>query len=122
MALVHCIKNKFISSVIGTIGIYMSLAFLLTFPNFSVYITSYIHLNQDFVNMHWGIFIGVIFGLASSFSRPLGGYLENIIGFNITILLGIGINACANTGFIFQQNIWISYSLVIVMGTNKIFG
>ena len=116
MALLHFIKNKFVSTIIGSIGIYLSIAFLLPFTNFAVYITSYIHLNQEFVTMHYGIFIGVIFGFAGSFSRPLGGYFESIIGLQKTILLGVGIIAISNAAFIFQQNIWLCYFLVIILG------
>ena len=104
MALLHFIKNKFVSTIIGSIGIYFCIAFLLPFTNFAVYITSYIHLNQEFVTMHYGIFIGVIFGFAGSFSRPLGGYFESIIRLQKTILLGVGIIAISNAAFIFQQN------------------
>ncbi len=72
------IKNEFISTIIGTISIYIGIAFLLPLGNFSVYITSYINLKDSYVTMHYGLFINLIFAFAHSFSSPLGGYFENL--------------------------------------------
>ena len=51
------IKNKFISTLIGTFGIYIGVSFILPMNNLSVYITSYIHLKQDFITMHYGLIL-----------------------------------------------------------------
>ena len=110
------IKNKFISTIIGTLAIYIGVAFILPLNNFSVYITSYIHLAQPYVTMHYGMFINLIFSFSNSFSHPLGGYIENYIGFKKTILLGFSILFIGNLIFIFQQNIWLCYFLAIILG------
>ena len=51
----------------------------------NVYITSYIQLNQKWVTMHYGLFLQPILTLSSSISSPLGGYIENKIGFHYSI-------------------------------------
>ena len=116
MAFKCLIKNKFISTIIGTIGIYLSLAFLMPLGNFSVYMTSYIHYKQEFVTMHYGMFINLIFSFANSLSHPIGGYFENSLGFYKTIILGSIITFISNIFFILQRNIWICYLIAIFLG------
>ena len=117
MAFKHIIvKNKFISTVIGTLAVYLSIAFVFPINNFSVYITSFIHINQEFVTMHYGMFINLIFSFSMSFSHPLGGIFENYVGFFKTIFLGLLILLIASILFIYQQNIWLCYGLSLFMG------
>ena len=78
---INPIKNKIISTFVGSFLIYIGVAFILPINNFTVYITSYIHLKQAYVTMHYGMFIRLVFAFSNSFSTPLGGYLENLIGF-----------------------------------------
>ena len=108
------IKDKYISTFIGSLTIFI--AFVLPINNFSVYITSYIHLKQNFVTMHYGMFINLLFSFSNTFSSPLGGYLENSIGFKKTIISGFIILFIGNLFFIYQQNIWLCYLLSIIMG------
>ena len=68
------IKSKFISTIIGTLLIFFGIGFILPLNNFAVYITSYIHLADHSVTMHYGLFIKLIFSFASTFSSPIGGY------------------------------------------------
>jgi MFS family permease len=110
------LKNKFVSTILGTLFAYFGIAFLLPLSNFSVYITSYINLKYPSVTMHYGLFINLIFTLAHTFSSSLGGYLENIFGFFKTTILGFTILLLANLAFIFQQNIWLCYILSLILG------
>ena len=110
------IKNEFISTIIGTISIYYGIAFLLPIGNLSVYITSYINLKYSYVTMHYGLFINLIFTFAHTFSSSLGGFLENLLGFFQTIIVGFSIIFLANLAFIFQQNIWLCYTLTLILG------
>ena len=111
------IKNKFISTLIGTFGILMGLAFLLPISNFSVYITSYINEKQKFVTMHYGFFINLIFGFSMTIGRPIGGFLELKIGFILTSLTGVIIILAANFFFLNVQNIWLCYALTFISAT-----
>jgi len=110
------IRNKFFSTVLGAFSVIFGFAFLLPLNTFSVYLTSYIHLKYDYVTMHYGLFISLIFMFSNTFANSLGGYLENIIGFFPTIIVGFAILFIANLFFIFQQNIWICYILSLFLG------
>ena len=110
------IRNKFFSSVLGSFAVIFGFAFLLPLNTFSVYITSYINLKYEYITMHYGLFINLIFMFANTFSNSLGGYLENIIGFFPTIIVGFAILFVANLFFIFQQNIWLCYFLSMILG------
>ena len=110
------LKNKFVSTILGTHFAYFGIAFLLPLSNFSVYITSYINLKYPSVTMHYGLFINLIFTLAHTFSSSLGGYLEIIFGFFKTTIIGFAILLFANLAFIFQQNIWLCYILSLILG------
>ena len=112
----NIIKNKFISTVIGSLGIYFGLGFILPISYLSVYITSYIHIKQDFVNMHYGYFLNLILTFAMTFSVSLGGMLESKLGFTPTTLLGTSIVLVGNIFFFRIQNIWLCYFLTLIMG------
>ena len=110
------IKNKFISTLIGTLGIYIGLGFLLPLRAFSVYITSYIHIKQNFVNMHYGYFMNLILTLSLTFSISLGGIIEHKLGFTFTTILGSLIVFITNFFFFKIQNIWACYCLILFIG------
>ena len=110
------VKNRFCSTVIGTFAVYLSIAFVTPLNNFSVYITSFIHIKQEFVTMHYGMFIHLIFSFGTTIANPLGGVLENYIGFLKTIYLGLLILLLGCIAFIYQQNIWLCYGLSLIMG------
>ena len=111
------IKNKFISTIIGTIGIIFGIAFILPISNFSVYMTSYIHEKQDFVTMHYGLFIGLIFTFSMTLGNSLGGFLELRLGFTFTTLSGLIIIFVTNFFYLNIQNIWLCYILTLIVGT-----
>ena len=110
------IKNKFISSIIGSLAVFLGIAFVLPLNNFSVYITSYIHTKHTYVTMHYGLFISLIFTFANTFSNSIGGYLENLFGFFKTIIIGFSITFLANLVFIFQKDIWLCNFLTLILG------
>ena len=110
------IKNEFISTVIGSLAIYFGVGFILPISYLSVYITSYIHIEQDFVNMHYGYFFNLILTFAMTFSVSLGGMLENKLGFTITTLTGTSIVLVGDIFFFKMQNIWLCYFLTFIMG------
>ena len=112
----NIIKNKYISNLLGTLFIYIGMAYILPIGNFSVYITSYISIKQDFVTMHYGTFFSLILTFTMTFSRSIGGMLESKIGFLWTTELGLLILLIANIFFFRIQNIWLCYFLIIFLG------
>ena len=101
------IKNKYVSSLIGTICIYLSISFILPVGNFSVYITSYINIKQEWVTMHYGTYFSLILTFSMTFSRSFGGLLENKMGFMLTTQFGLAIVLVANIFFFNVQNIFL---------------
>ena len=110
------IKNKFISTCIGTLGIDFGVSFILPISNFAVYLTSYIHEKQDFVTMHYGLFLNLIFMFSMSLGSSIGGFLELRLGFNLTTLIGVISVLVANIFMLNIQNIWFCYFLTLIMG------
>ena len=99
------IKNKFKSTIVGSLGIYFGFGYVLPMSYLSVYITSFIHIKQNFVNMHYGYFLNLILTLAMTFSVSFGGLLENKLGYTFTTLLGTIIIFISNFFFFKIQNI-----------------
>ena len=112
----NIMKNKYISNLLGTLFIYIGIAYILPIGNFSVYITSYISIKQDFVTMHYGTFFSLILTFTMTFARSIGGMLENKIGFLWTTELGLLILLLTNIFFFRIQNIWLCYFLIIFLG------
>ena len=110
------IKNKFISTILGMIAVYFGIGFIFPISNFTVYITSYIHYKYNYVTMHYGLFINLIFSFTHPFSASLAGYLENLIGFHQTIIVGFIIIVITNFNFIFLKNFWLCYVLTLFLG------
>ena len=109
-------KNKYVANLLGTLFIYIGVSFILPMGNFSVYITSYINIKQDFVNMHYGTFFSLILTFSMTFARTIGGMLENKIGFIGTTEFGLVVLLITNIFFFNVQNIWACYFLIIFMG------
>lgn len=112
----NIMKNKYISNLLGTLFIYIGISYILPIGNFSVYITSYISIKQDFVTMHYGTFFSLILTFTMTFSRSIGGMLENKIGFLWTTELGMLVLLITNIFFFRIQNIWLCYFLIIFLG------
>ena len=112
----HLIKNKFISTIIGSLAAYFGIAFILPLSNFAVYITSYIHIDHSYGTIHYVLFINLFFSFSNTFSISLGGYFEELFGFFKTIIIGYIIAFTANFFFIFQNDIWLCYALTLILG------
>ena len=111
------IKNKFISTLIATCGILFGISYVFPMSAFSVYLTSYIHEKQDFVTMHYGFFMNLIYAFSMTFGMSLGGILELKLGFILTTLSGLLIILIANLFFLNVQNIWFCYALTFFIAS-----
>ena len=112
----NLIKNKFISTCIGGVGLFAGLSIVFCIGGLSVYITSYIHYHQDFVTMHYGYFFNLISDFATTIGTGIGGILENKIGFTFTTLLGTTIALVCDIFFFKIANIWLCYILIFLIG------
>ena len=97
----------------------MGMAFIYPVGNFSVYLTSYIHLKDSYVTMHYGLFLNLIFAFSTTFGMSIGGLLEHKIGFISTTLTGLCVILVGDIFFIRIQNIWLCYALTFIMGTGS---
>ena len=109
-------KKNFIKTLIGAIIFSLSNFPITTIIGLSVYITSFIHLNQSFVTMHYGTFFQPINQISTKLIGPIGGILENKIGFHETLFLGSFLIFISLIGFYVQQNIYYFYILICIMG------
>ena len=113
------IKSRFVSTFIASCGILIGMAFIFPVANFSVYLTSYIHLKDSYVTMHYGLFLNLIFAFSTTFGMSIGGLLEHKIGFISTTLTGLCVILVGDIFFIRIQNIWLCYALTFIMGTGS---
>ena len=112
-------RQKYIFSLIGTIIYQIVIGTISVLSSFNVYITSYIQLNQKWVTMHYGLFLQPILTLSSSISSPLGGYIENKIGFHYSIILSNIIFFIGIFGLYMTQNIWLCYFFFLIIGISN---
>ena len=109
-------KKHFTKTLIGAIIFSLSNFPITSILGLGVYITSYIHLRQSFVTMHYGAFFLPINQISTKLVGPIAGILENKIGFHETLFLGsflvfISLIVCYT-----QQNIYYFYILICIMG------
>ena len=109
-------RNKYILSFIGTFLFHFGFSSVQCISNLSVYITSYIHLKQTWISMHYGNFFMPFMTFAITIFAPLSGYSERTFGPKMSIMFGGLITFFATLGFFYQQNIFICYILIIVIG------
>ena len=110
------IKKKFIKTLIGAVIFSLSNFPMTTIIGLSVYITSFIHLKQSFVTMHYGTFFNPINQISTKIAGPIAGILEKKIGFHSTLILGSFLIFISLIGYYIQQNIYIFYILICLMG------
>ena len=81
-------RNKYILSFIGTFIFHFGFSSVQCISNLSVYITSYIHLKQTWITMHYGNFFMPFMTFAITIFAPLSGYSERTFGPKISIIFG----------------------------------
>jgi MFS family permease len=109
-------KKKFILTLIGTIIFEIGLGSFFFISNLNVYITSYIHIKQKFITMHYGNFFSTIMDFGSHLNGLLSGYIENKYGYKTAMIIGNIIIIICSIIFFFQQNIFITYLLLFFFG------
>jgi MFS family permease len=109
-------NTNFTKTLIGSIIFNLSLSPLTPITSLSVYITSYIHIKQKWVTMHYGNFFVTINQISMTLMGSIAGILENKIGFYNTILIGSIITIISLLGFYYIQDIYLFYFFICLMG------
>ena len=109
-------NTNFTKTLIGSIIFNLSLSPLTPITSLSVYITSYIHIKQKWVTMHYGNFFGTINQITMTLMGSIAGILENKIGFYNTITIGSIITIISLLGFYYIQDIYLFYFFIGLMG------
>ena len=111
------IEDKdFIFALISAIFFKISSTHVSLLWKFTAYTTSYIHLKQDWVTIHYGVINSPLYLMTTKLIGPIGGYMEKKIGGKDTIIFG-GITVVISLFCLhLQQNIWIYYFLTVLLG------
>ncbi len=88
---------------------------MLALGGLNVYITSYISYKQKWVKMDYGNFIEPLVYFVQSFFTMFSGYVENMFGSKMTMLIGTVIIQIGLVGLYFQQNFYLLYVFLILM-------
>ena len=114
-----CIKKKkakFILSLFSAIFYILGQGVLLASSGIGVYILSYIHHKDHWVDMQYGNLMMPLMTLFLSLFSPLSGSLEKIFGPIISLLISsIVVEICLFLFYI-QRNIWMFYSITLLSG------
>ena len=114
-----CIKKKkikFICSFFSGVFYIMGQGVLLSSGALSVYVLSYIHHQDKWVDMMYGNLMMPFMGLFTSLFSPLSGPLEKLCGPIISLLISsIIVEVCLYLFYI-RRNIWIYYSISFLSG------
>ena len=89
---------------------------IVVISSFNVYITSYIHIKQKWITMHYGLFLSPILTLCVTIANPIGGLIEKKIGFYYSLILSNIICLIGIFGLYLTQNIWLCYFFFLIIG------
>ena len=103
---------SFISAIIYQIGFHI----IFETCNFTVYFLSYIHYNQDWVDINYGNLMRPLIILFLCIFAPLSGIMEQHYGIRISIIISAILVEIAFILLYFQQNLWYFYSLSLLLG------
>lgn len=114
-------RTKFILAFISAIMFQFGSAMVLSSGNFAVYFVSYIHYKDSFVSLQYGNIMSPIIYLFLSAFSPLAGVIVKKLGPRLTFLLSSVIVEICLVGFYFQRNLWIFYTLSLIVGLGNGF-
>ena len=116
LGLIKTKRGKFIVSFISANLFLMGQGIIYGSGGLSVYILSYIHHKDKWVDMQYGNLMLPLTHFFVSLFSPLSGPLEKTVGPLISLLIGsIIIETCLFLFYI-QRNIWFFYSIGLLSG------
>lgn len=114
-----CIKRKrtkFILSLFSGIFYILGQGVLIGSSGISVYILSYIHHKDKWVDMQYGNLMMPVMTLFLSLFSPLSGPLEKACGPIISLIISSIIIEICFFLYYLQRNIWVFYSITLLTG------
>jgi hypothetical protein len=109
-------STNFFLAIISAIFFKISSTHISLLWKFTAYTTSYIHLKQDWVTIHYGVINSPLYLMTTKLIGPVGGFMEKTIGGKHTIIFG-GITILVSLLCLYiQQNIWVYYCITILLG------
>ena len=109
-------KTKFILSLFSGIFYILGHGVLIGSSGISVYILSYIHHKDKWVDMQYGNLMKPVLTLFLSLFSPLSGPLEKACGPIISLVISSIIIEICFFLYYFQRNIWVFYSITLFTG------
>ena len=109
-------KAQFALSFISAIIYQMGFHIIMETSNFTVYFLSYIHYNQEWVDINYGNLMRPFIILFLAIFAPLSGILEHTYGPRISIIISAIFVETAFVLLYFQQNLWYFYPLSLLLG------
>ena len=109
-------KTQFILSFISAVIYQIGFEIIMASGSFTVYFLSYIHYNQDWVDMNYGNLMHPVVLLFLAIFSPLSGTMEHFFGQRISLLISSIVIETAFVLLYFQQNLWYFYSLTLLLG------
>ena len=108
-------KTKFILSVLSAIFYLLGQGVIIGSSGLSVYILSYIHHKDEWVDMQYGNLMMPFMTFFLSLFSPISGPLEKMCGPIISLFISsIIIETCLFLFYI-QRNIWVFYSITLLV-------
>ena len=108
--------TKFILSLFAAVIFQFGYSVIMEAGNFSVYFLSYIHYKQEWVDMQYGNLMRPIIVLFLSLFSPLSGFMENLVGSRLALLISSSTVEVVLIFFYFQRNLWVFYILSLFLG------
>ena len=113
-------RNKYI--IKGIISIISCIIHMLGYfsvyiqKNFIVYLISFRRHYQEKLTFSYGYFLFPVLNLTTTFTIPIGGFLEDKLGPRTTIILSTSILCSSYTLLYFSRNIFFDYFLMSLNG------
>ena len=109
-------KTKFILSVLSAIFFLLGQGVVIGASGLSVYILSYIHHKDKWVDMQYGNLMMPFMTFCLSLFSPISGPLEKKCGPLISLFISYIIIEICLFLFYIQRNIWVFYSITLFAG------
>lgn len=107
---------KKISTVIGTIFYYLSIAAVGPLSAFAPYLVSYLYEFNSNLTIHYTYFIALILYITSLLFAPFGGLTDRYLGPHRSIVIGTMIKGIGAYCLITSKSLYLDYCILVFYG------